>query len=210
MHPEAYVAGLTADKHAWGGFNLIVGDLGTKGNDGEYHVWYFGNREDVVPMRLNAGTVYGLSNGTMLSCWPKVELGKAIFEKVVETAETEKELLDGCSRVLEYVHMWINANICRPTDTRYFSDKTVFPDHMLPRQNPIERALCSISIDKEAAATALPSHMVYGTKTNTIVLVDDAGRGVFWERERYDEAGNRFGLTGEEQHTLIHRFRLQS
>lgn len=65
--PEDFLRDLTARAGDYAGFNLLVGD--------HHSLWYFTNSDDLAPRCLLPG-IYGLSNATLDTPWPKVELGK--------------------------------------------------------------------------------------------------------------------------------------
>lgn len=66
--PEEFLAAVASRAQDYAGFNLLVGD--------RHGLWYFTNSGAVAPRRLPAG-VYGLSNASLDTPWPKVELGKS-------------------------------------------------------------------------------------------------------------------------------------
>ncbi len=61
--PGEFMAGLGAEAHRYAGFSLLVGD--------ERELWYLSNGDAAGPLRLEPG-IYGLSNGTLGTDWPKV------------------------------------------------------------------------------------------------------------------------------------------
>jgi len=63
-----WLAGLDTRRSEYAGFNLLIGD-----GDG---LWYYSNAGARGPRQLAPG-VYGLSNASLNTPWPKVELGKA-------------------------------------------------------------------------------------------------------------------------------------
>ncbi|WP_207062299.1 NRDE family protein [Motiliproteus sp. SC1-56] len=65
---------LTREPDAYGGFNLLLGD-----GDGLY---FYSNRDGCPPQPLGPG-VYGLSNATLNTPWPKVQTLKAGLEKAL-------------------------------------------------------------------------------------------------------------------------------
>ncbi len=71
-----------ADQYA--GFNLLLGD-----SDG---LWYFSNAEGGAPRSLAPG-IYGLSNASLDTPWPKVELGKARMQGLTTGPVTHDQLL---------------------------------------------------------------------------------------------------------------------
>lgn len=77
MPPEEYIAAVSAEAEQYNGFNLIVGTPGSL-------VWYNSrDREDDRNGRLLAPGIYGLSNGSLDSPWPKVVRTKAQFASLL-------------------------------------------------------------------------------------------------------------------------------
>lgn len=75
--PEEYIAAVSADAGQYNGFNLIVGTPGSL-------VWYNSrDREDDRNGQLLAPGIYGLSNGSLDSPWPKVVRTKAQFASLL-------------------------------------------------------------------------------------------------------------------------------
>ena len=66
MPPEEYLAELAAQRRAYSGFNLLVGD--------EQALWHLNSHEG-VPRKLAEG-VYGLSNASLDTPWPKLVRAK--------------------------------------------------------------------------------------------------------------------------------------
>jgi uncharacterized protein with NRDE domain len=77
--PLAYVKNLEPGATAYSGFNLLVGDR-------DNLIW-FGNRVDDDRRGLNGKPlppgIYGLSNGSLDSRWPKVMDAKAQFASLL-------------------------------------------------------------------------------------------------------------------------------
>ncbi len=68
----------------YAGFNLLVGDASG--------IYYCSNRNQSPPRRLPAG-VYGLSNATLDSPWPKVQSGTAALRELLKTALDPAQIL---------------------------------------------------------------------------------------------------------------------
>ncbi len=77
MSCEAYVAQIAAHAQAYNGFNLLVGDV-------ERLIWY-SNRGDGNPRnsKLLPSGIYGLSNDSLDTPWPKVVRTKAQFASLL-------------------------------------------------------------------------------------------------------------------------------
>lgn len=75
--PEAYIAALEAHASEYNGFNLLVGDK-------DKLVWYTNAAtQDERNGKLLPPGVYGLSNGSLDSPWPKVVRTKAQFSSLI-------------------------------------------------------------------------------------------------------------------------------
>jgi uncharacterized protein with NRDE domain len=81
--PADYAADATAERHEYGGFNLLVGTLDD--------LWYSSSRM-ATPRRLGAG-FFGLSNGALDDPWPKVARGGQAFQRWVEDDGLGEEAL---------------------------------------------------------------------------------------------------------------------
>ena len=71
---EDYLAKVRQSADQYNGFNLLIGD-------GE-HVFWFSNENDSAPLALQPG-IYGLSNGSLDTPWPKVVRAKAQFSSLL-------------------------------------------------------------------------------------------------------------------------------
>jgi len=75
--PEAYIDALQAHASEYNGFNLLVGDK-------DKLVWYTNAAtQDERNGKLLAPGIYGLSNGSLDSPWPKVVRTKAQFSSLI-------------------------------------------------------------------------------------------------------------------------------
>lgn len=74
---QAYVAGIAGQAHRFNGFNLLVGD-------GNELIWFSnGKKEDPRNGQPLAPGIYGLSNDSLDSPWPKVVRTKAQFASLL-------------------------------------------------------------------------------------------------------------------------------
>ena len=71
--PDAYARRVQAERSAYNGFNLLVGDRAG--------VWYASSRRDAAE-RLGPG-VYGLSNDALDTPWPKLRRGARAFKEAL-------------------------------------------------------------------------------------------------------------------------------
>lgn len=140
--PEAFFQALQASAQAYNGYNMLAGD--------GHALYYHSNRLPQV-QRLSSG-IYAVSNHLLDTPWPKVQRGKARFEKLVAQETVDAEAL------LEVL-----------------ADTSKAPDDQLPATGvppEWERALSSIFIETPA----------YGTRCSTVLLMDRRGQITFVER----------------------------
>ena len=110
----------------YAGFNIIVGDA--------KELYWFSN-ETLEAQLLRPG-VYGLSNGSLDTPWPKVTLAKTQFEKLVQQSAPDQAYFE------------------------LLSDTTPAPDHLLPQtgvSQEWERLLSSIYIQSDTYGTRVSS-----------------------------------------------------
>lgn len=125
------------------------------------------------PVAAIAPGIHGLSNHLLNTPWPKVERGRKILADLLRR-ETQ-ELVDGLFAVL--------------------ADRTIAPDDALPDTGvgvPRERALSPAFIISPA----------YGTRSSSVVLVDNHGQVIFVERS--------FGERGKPGKSVTGRFALET
>jgi uncharacterized protein with NRDE domain len=137
---------LTADRFwmhtalsGYNGFNLVAADF----RRGEC---FFASNLDANPMRLERG-VYGVSNASLDTPWPKVTALKDRVHDAIEECETVDSLGDALFEAL--------------------SDRTPAPDSLLPSTGvplELERALSPAFIRTADAA--------YGTRSTTLVITE--------------------------------------
>lgn len=82
--PEQYMAALQTEADQYAGFNLLVGDAES--------LWYYANSDAAQPRKLSPG-VYGLSNASLDTPWPKVELGKARLNSLMASGTLDHDAL---------------------------------------------------------------------------------------------------------------------
>jgi len=79
ISPKKYLAELAARREDYAGFNLLVGD--------DQSLWHL-NSEEGAPLRLTEG-VYGLSNASLDTPWPKLVRARTILARNLETLNPE-------------------------------------------------------------------------------------------------------------------------
>ncbi|MEM6583406.1 MAG: NRDE family protein [Pseudomonadota bacterium] len=85
--PSAFLNSLRARADQYAGFNLLVGNID--------ELWYFTNSNPVhkdLPRCLPPG-LYGLSNASLDTPWPKVLIGKKRLTAIMESGEMSHETL---------------------------------------------------------------------------------------------------------------------
>ena len=131
ISPSSYLQTLTAEAKDYAGFNLILGDA----ND----IYWFSNAEQLTAQRLQPG-VYGLSNASLDTPWPKVLKAKTQFEKLIQKSASDQD----------YFEM--------------LADTTQAPEHLLPQTGVSlewERLLSSIHIHSNDYGTRVSSLIKY-------------------------------------------------
>jgi uncharacterized protein with NRDE domain len=73
--PKDYLSQVACRARDYAGFNLLVGN--------ESSLWYFTNSGTRAPHQLAPG-IYGLSNASLDTPWPKVKMGKARLARLLE------------------------------------------------------------------------------------------------------------------------------
>ncbi|MBI4190764.1 MAG: NRDE family protein [Betaproteobacteria bacterium] len=117
--------------------------------------------------------IHGVSNHLLNTPWPKVEQGKKNLAELLQHGA--QELIDGLFAVL--------------------ADRTIAPDHALPDTGvglPRERVL----------SPAFIISPTYGTRSSTVILVDNHGQVIFIERS--------FGERGKPEKSVTARFALET
>jgi uncharacterized protein with NRDE domain len=141
--PGEFMGALAADAHRYAGFSLLLGD--------ERELWYLSNGDAAGALRLEPG-IYGLSNGTLGTDWPKVRRSRERLAARLERPLGEPEELLGL-----------------------LADRTPPPDAELPDTGiglELERLLSSPFVVGER----------YGTRAATAVVLDHDGGGQVVER----------------------------
>ncbi|XP_014402627.1 PREDICTED: transport and Golgi organization protein 2 homolog isoform X3 [Myotis brandtii] len=141
---------------------------------------YYGNQGEPEPIVLAPGT-YGLSNALLDTPWRKLCFGKRLFLEAVERSQAlPKEVL--VAQLLDVLN----------------NEEAQLPDPAIEDQG---REYVQPILSKYAAVCVrCPG---YGTRTNTVILVDVDGHVTFTERSMVDKDPSRW-------ETRTHEFRLQS
>jgi len=146
-----YLESLQPNLNAFAGFNLLVGD---------HDELFYLNNQDREIRSLQPG-VYGLSNGTLDSPWPKIKRGK----------DQLKALLDEDNSI--------------ETDSliELMIDTEIAPDHHLPDTG------VSLELERMLSASFISSpDRGYGTRCSTAIVVNESGAARFSE-QNYNSNG---------------------
>lgn len=156
MDSYSYLKKIAAEGHLYNGFNLIAADLSSSKDDAMY---YYGTQGEPEPVALKAG-VYGLSCCILNTPWKKLEYGKQLFSEAIK----ESQMLSKEELVQDLIKVMTNED-------------PQLPDPLIVEQG--KEFVRPIINGYSAICVRCPG---YGTRTNTIILVDAAGHVVFTER----------------------------
>ncbi|XP_065378557.1 transport and Golgi organization protein 2 homolog isoform X5 [Macaca fascicularis] len=162
----SYLKKVSMEGHLYNGFNLIAADLSTAKGD---VICYYGNRGEPDPIVLTPGT-YGLSNALLETPWRKLCFGKQLFLEAVERSQAlPKDVL--IANLLDVLN----------------NEEAQLPDPAIEDQGGeyVQPVLSKYA----AVCVRCPG---YGTRTNTIILVDADGHVTFTERSMMDKDLSRW------------------
>nr|XP_040052544.1 transport and Golgi organization protein 2 homolog isoform X2 [Gasterosteus aculeatus aculeatus] len=154
----SYLKKVSAESHLYNGFNLLTAEFKAK----QDFMCYYGNRGRPEPIHLKPG-IYGLSNSLLDSPWRKVLQGKSHFSRVVSDQSLS---CDGL--VQELLNVLNNEELNTPD----------------PIQESQGNAYSKPQLQAQSAVFVRSPH--YGTRTNTIILIDAEGNVTFTERTMLD------------------------
>ncbi|XP_051527594.1 transport and Golgi organization protein 2 homolog isoform X3 [Myxocyprinus asiaticus] len=149
----AYLRKVSSEGHLYNGFNLLTADFRAN----EDTLCYYGNKGSSEPIHLKAAGIYGLSNSLLETPWKKLQHGKQLFTSVVS------RMLPPDGLVQELMHILKNCELNTP-DPAQESQGVGYSKAML-------RALSAVCVRSPG----------YGTRTNTIILIDQEGNVNFTE-----------------------------
>lgn len=160
LPPAEYLLDVQARAHRYNGFNLLVGRL--LGDDPQ--LWWYSNRGKQAPRKLTGG-VYGLSNASLDTPWPKVVRGVSTFSVALAQSQPSSVPFNALFSLLE--------------DDEPASDASL-PTTGVPLE--WERVLSPIFIATES----------YGTRSSTVASVMADGRidvreRAFFQHENADD-----------------------
>lgn len=143
MPARDYLDKLAATARRFAGFSLVIGDSDS--------IYYFSNRDGSEPRPLAPG-VYGLSNHSLDSPWPKVTRTRARLTEAVGKPDIDSSAL-----------------------FEMLADRTITEDAAVPRTGlPAEW--------ERRLSAAFVLHESYGTRCSTVMLSDNDDRCTVFER----------------------------
>uniref|UniRef100_A0A4W5QIZ4 Transport and golgi organization 2 homolog (Drosophila) n=1 Tax=Hucho hucho TaxID=62062 RepID=A0A4W5QIZ4_9TELE len=150
----SYLKRVSSERHLYNGFNLLTAEFKAK----EDTMCYYGNRGNTEPIHLNPAGIYGLSNSLLETPWRKLQHGKRLFTSVVNQPLTCDSLVQDLLNVLN------NEELNTPDPAQESQGEGY--------SSPMLRVLSSVCVRSPH----------YGTRTNTIILIDSSGNVTFTER----------------------------
>ncbi len=138
---------------------------------GDLDELYYVSNRGRTPVALVPG-IHGLSNHLLNTPWPKVEQGKKVMGALLQ--QDAQRLVDGLFGLL--------------------ADRVAAPDHALPDTG--------VGVHRERILS--PAFIIsptYGTRSSTVLLIDNHGQALFSERS--------FGERGKPLQTVTGRFTLE-
>jgi len=156
-----YLEELHAHCHEYNTFNFVTLDLNSQ-SDMKFEIGHYTNTCHSEPTMHQPG-FHGFGNSPPDIPWRKIKEGKSLFVEIIEkhkNIRTKEPLIKECFDFLN-------------NDTPYY------PDHQLIKQGEgrSEDVLTKLS----ALGVKIPS-IKYGTRTNTVILVDGLNQVTFIER----------------------------
>lgn len=152
---------LNKERFLYGAFNLIVGDL-SNWNIGEEKIWYFGSyiKEDLSSLQLlKAGNIYGLSNASLNTPWPKLTKGISLVNKLDEDSVTDVEESFKILRNSEKVSRDLLKSTLLASMEHEYQASSIFVSY-----NDIE----------------------YGTRTSSVLMIKKDDPTVYYYERTYD------------------------
>ncbi|XP_077418647.1 transport and Golgi organization protein 2 homolog [Vanacampus margaritifer] len=150
----SYLKKVSTESHLYNGFNLLTAEFKTM----QDHVCYYGNRGGTEPIHLKPG-IYSLSNSLLDTPWKKLLQGKRHFSSIVNNQSLS------CDGLVQELLGVLNNEELNSPDPDQESQGEGYNKSMI-------RALSAVCV-------RTPD---YGTRTNTIILIDAKGNVTFTER----------------------------
>ncbi|XP_056889669.1 transport and Golgi organization protein 2 homolog isoform X1 [Takifugu flavidus] len=155
----SYLKKVSLEGHLYNGFNLITAEFRAK----QDVVCYYGNRGSPEPIHLKAAGIYGLSNSLLDTPWKKLLRGKRHFSSVVDD-----QTLSCDGLVQELLGVLNNEELNSPDPAQESQGDGC--------SKPMLQALSAVCVRSPD----------YGTRTNTVILIDAEGNVTFTERTMRD------------------------
>lgn len=176
MDSLTYLKKVATEGHQYNGFNLLTADLSAEGDV----MCYYGNRGPPAPEVLAPGA-YALSNALLDTPWKKLVFGKRLFLDVLaQSPALPKDAL--IAQLLDVLN----------------NEEAQLPDPAIEAQG--QEYVRPLLSSYAAVCVRCPG---YGTRTNTVILVERDGLVTFTERTMLDQDPAHW-------ETSTHEFRLQS
>ncbi len=183
--PPAFAVVLPWLLQVYNGFNLVVGDMVS------HQLAYLSNRAETGAQALEPG-LHGISNGVLDSAWPKVEKGKLKLLDVMaqQHCDSTGKADDGT-----FSHEEVLSLVMSDTEKEPISH---LPQTGMPLE--VEQLLSPIFI--QPMPDLLPGTGLYGTRSQTVLVVGQDGNVNMWERSIADAQGKQW-------HTVQHHFKTE-
>lgn len=153
----SYIASVSADRHSYRAFNLVL----LEKKDGKWLVHYCSTEDEATPCQLPTGVlVFG--NSAYDRPWQKVVRGKTEFEKIISSLNSVSKKTD------------LKGSLISMLKNR----EANLPDPQLELQ--LNHKVNFLSTRSAVFVQSLPQ-FPYGTRTHSILLIDDAGHCEFTE-----------------------------
>ncbi|WFD45249.1 hypothetical protein MPSI1_003928 [Malassezia psittaci] len=172
---QAYLDRVSQEQNEYNGFNLLVGS--TKTQQGTM-LGYITNRCDdqfsgnlLRNARQEAcNGVYGLSNSTLATPWPKIHRAKRLMQDVLQEKSDSDAILEGVFGMLQ--------DTSGPIRTREDMQRTIHVEPFL---------LASQPNGVQVGACGSKHSSWYGTRTSTVLMISRHAprRALFVERDVY-------------------------
>lgn len=174
-----------------GGFSLVFGKLDVNPHTKKInHMNIISNRghrgkifntehsdKVEVPDDISFKSTFGLSNSLYYEPWAKVTLGESLLQEVVNNSIKENYDLD---RLVEESFKVLSHD----TFDRKIADGTDFPAKFGEVQNSIFVPPLTTGITPSPTNLSVGSY--YGTRTQTIILIDKVGNMHYFERDLHN------------------------
>nr|XP_057927462.1 transport and Golgi organization protein 2 homolog isoform X1 [Doryrhamphus excisus] len=151
----SYLKKISTESHLYNGFNLLTAEFKAK----QDHFCYYGNRGSAEPIHLKPAGIYSLSNSLLDTPWKKLLQGKRQFTSVVSNQSLS------CDGMVQELLGVLNNEELNCPDPAQESQGEGYSKSLL-------QALSAVCVRSPE----------YGTRTNTIILIDAEGNVTFTER----------------------------